>query len=154
MVSDKPLYCSFCGKNQHEVQKLIAGPQVLICDECTVLCMSIIMEEGKKLKGLAGDEMRGLFNQLSEEQKTALLAANPPEVAESKKLSELVRNLEFECEAYIAALLDIAFPDHSGLNDWHGNPGKWSSSRAYEALGGRIEGGRRIDTYEDLKGDE
>ena len=49
--SDKPekndLYCSFCGKNQHEVKKLIAGPTVFICDECVELCMDIIKEENK-----------------------------------------------------------------------------------------------------------
>lgn len=41
------LYCSFCGKNQHEVRKLIAGPTVFICDECVELCMDIIREESK-----------------------------------------------------------------------------------------------------------
>ena len=41
------LYCSFCGKSQHEVKKLIAGPTVFICDECVELCMDIIKEEHK-----------------------------------------------------------------------------------------------------------
>src|SRR5258708_32771859 len=41
------LYCSFCGKSQHEVRKLIAGPTVFICDECVELCMDIIHEENK-----------------------------------------------------------------------------------------------------------
>ena len=41
------LYCSFCGKSQHEVRKLIAGPTVFICDECVELCMDIIREESK-----------------------------------------------------------------------------------------------------------
>ena len=49
--SDEPdkteLYCSFCGKSQHEVKKLIAGPTVFICDECVELCMDIIREETK-----------------------------------------------------------------------------------------------------------
>ena len=43
---DKLLYCSFCGKSQHEVRKLIAGPSVFICDECIELCNDIIREEG------------------------------------------------------------------------------------------------------------
>ena len=43
----KLLYCSFCGKSQHEVRKLIAGPTVFICDECVELCMDIIREETK-----------------------------------------------------------------------------------------------------------
>ncbi len=51
------LYCSFCGKSQHEVRKLIAGPTVFICDECVELCMDIIREEGKTS---AGDAKEGV----------------------------------------------------------------------------------------------
>ena len=46
--SQNTLYCSFCGKSQHEVRKLIAGPTVFICDECVDLCTDIIREEGKQ----------------------------------------------------------------------------------------------------------
>jgi len=46
--SEKPLYCSFCGKSQHEVKKLIAGPSVFICGECIDLCTDIIREEAGK----------------------------------------------------------------------------------------------------------
>ncbi|MCA1975047.1 MAG: hypothetical protein LDL44_19615, partial [Caenispirillum sp.] len=42
---EKLLYCSFCGKSQHEVRKLIAGPSVFICDECIELCNDIIRDE-------------------------------------------------------------------------------------------------------------
>jgi ATP-dependent Clp protease ATP-binding subunit ClpX len=55
--SEKLLYCSFCGKSQHEVRKLIAGPSVFICDECIELCNDIIRDEinndagGKGAKG-------------------------------------------------------------------------------------------------------
>jgi ATP-dependent Clp protease ATP-binding subunit ClpX len=42
---DKLLYCSFCGKSQHEVRKLIAGPSVFVCDECITLCNDIMREE-------------------------------------------------------------------------------------------------------------
>jgi ATP-dependent Clp protease ATP-binding subunit ClpX len=45
--SKNTLFCSFCGKSQHEVKKLIAGPTVFICDECVELCMDIIKEEAK-----------------------------------------------------------------------------------------------------------
>ena len=45
--SKNTLYCSFCGKSQHEVRKLIAGPTVFICDECVELCMEIMREEHK-----------------------------------------------------------------------------------------------------------
>ena len=46
---NKLLYCSFCGKSQHEVRKLIAGPSVFICDECVELCNDIIREEIKEI---------------------------------------------------------------------------------------------------------
>jgi ATP-dependent Clp protease ATP-binding subunit ClpX len=49
------LYCSFCGKSQHEVRKLIAGPTVFICDECVELCMDIIREENKSAMVKSGD---------------------------------------------------------------------------------------------------
>jgi ATP-dependent Clp protease ATP-binding subunit ClpX len=42
---EKLLYCSFCGKSQHEVRKLIAGPSVYVCDECVELCNDIIRDE-------------------------------------------------------------------------------------------------------------
>ena len=44
---EKLLYCSFCGKSQHEVRKLIAGPSVFVCDECVELCNDIIREEAQ-----------------------------------------------------------------------------------------------------------
>ncbi|WP_411836903.1 ATP-dependent Clp protease ATP-binding subunit ClpX [Paracoccus sp. ME4] len=53
--SKNTLYCSFCGKSQHEVRKLIAGPTVFICDECVELCMDIIREETKTSGLKSGD---------------------------------------------------------------------------------------------------
>jgi ATP-dependent Clp protease ATP-binding subunit ClpX len=53
--SKNTLYCSFCGKSQHEVRKLIAGPTVFICDECVELCMDIIREEHKSGLVKSGD---------------------------------------------------------------------------------------------------
>ena len=53
--SKNTLYCSFCGKSQHEVRKLIAGPTVFICDECVELCMDIIREEHKTNLIKSGD---------------------------------------------------------------------------------------------------
>ncbi|PPR69642.1 MAG: ATP-dependent Clp protease ATP-binding subunit ClpX [Alphaproteobacteria bacterium MarineAlpha3_Bin1] len=53
--SKNTLYCSFCGKSQHEVRKLIAGPTVFICDECVELCMDIIREEHKTDLVKSGD---------------------------------------------------------------------------------------------------
>lgn len=67
---DKLLYCSFCGKSQHEVKKLIAGPSVFICDECIELCNDIVRDEiagdvaGKEGDGLpAPKEIRGMLDQ-------------------------------------------------------------------------------------------
>ncbi len=54
------LYCSFCGKSQHEVKKLIAGPTVFICDECVELCQGILLEE----KGEMPDPTATLDDQL------------------------------------------------------------------------------------------
>ncbi|MDB5904436.1 MAG: ATP-dependent Clp protease, ATP-binding subunit ClpX, partial [Betaproteobacteria bacterium] len=51
---EKLLYCSFCGKSQHEVRKLIAGPSVFICDECIELCNDIIREETQGEHGAKG----------------------------------------------------------------------------------------------------
>ena len=48
--NEPPVYCSFCGKSQHEVEKLIAGPTVFICDECTEICMDIIKESRMEKK--------------------------------------------------------------------------------------------------------
>ena len=53
--SKNTLYCSFCGKSQHEVRKLIAGPTVFICDECVELCMDIIREENKSSSIKSGE---------------------------------------------------------------------------------------------------
>jgi len=71
---EKSLFCSFCGKNQHEVKKLIAGPSVFICDECVDLCNDIIKEESKEL------------NEQLEKTKSNLLS--PQEL--SKSLGEYV----------------------------------------------------------------
>src|SRR4030066_2553423 len=50
-TGEKLLYCSFCGKSQHEVRKLIAGPSACVCDECVELCNDIIREEVQEEKG-------------------------------------------------------------------------------------------------------
>lgn len=56
--SEKTLYCSFCGKSQHEVKKLIAGPSVFICDECINLCNDIVRDE-VAAEGKEGDKAKG-----------------------------------------------------------------------------------------------
>ena len=65
----KLLYCSFCGKSQHEVRKLIAGPSVFICDECVDLCNDIITEEMQEQAPGSGEklpkphEIKGILDQ-------------------------------------------------------------------------------------------
>ncbi|MDX1668929.1 MAG: ATP-dependent Clp protease ATP-binding subunit ClpX [Limnobacter sp.] len=54
--SEKLLYCSFCGKSQHEVKKLIAGPSVFICDECIELCNDIIRDEAAEANNATGGD--------------------------------------------------------------------------------------------------
>jgi len=56
---EKLLYCSFCGKSQHEVRKLIAGPSVFVCDECVELCNDIIREEVQEERNAA--QARGKY---------------------------------------------------------------------------------------------
>ena len=56
-TSKNTRYCSFCGKSEHEVRKLIAGPTVFICDECVVLCMDIIKAADKGVLAKEGDEI-------------------------------------------------------------------------------------------------
>ncbi len=57
-TDEKLLYCSFCGKSQHEVKKLIAGPSVFICDECVDLCNDIIREEALTIDGEKGSDKK------------------------------------------------------------------------------------------------
>jgi ATP-dependent protease Clp ATPase subunit len=54
------LYCSFCGKSQHDVRKLVAGPKVFICDECVELSMTIVREENGSFYLRSPDEYRRL----------------------------------------------------------------------------------------------
>ncbi len=76
---EKLLYCSFCGKSQHEVKKLIAGPSVFICDECIDLCNDIIRDETSSIESVAGaksdlptpQEITDLLNQYVIGQATA-----------------------------------------------------------------------------------
>ncbi len=76
---EKLLYCSFCGKSQHEVKKLIAGPSVFICDECIDLCNDIIRDETSSIESVTGaksdlptpQEITDLLNQYVIGQTTA-----------------------------------------------------------------------------------
>jgi ATP-dependent Clp protease ATP-binding subunit ClpX len=74
--SSDNLFCSFCGKNQKEVKKLIAGPAVYICDECIQLCSEIIEEENEKDSGefdnlLAPKEIKQMLDDYVIEQEAA-----------------------------------------------------------------------------------
>ena len=101
---EKLLYCSFCGKSQHEVRKLIAGPSVFICDECIELCNDIIREEtatDKGGKGAKSDlptprEIREILDQYVIGQNQAKKILSVAVYNHSKRLKHLSKNDEVE----------------------------------------------------------
>lgn len=72
------LYCSFCGKNQHEVRKLVAGPSAFICDECITLCMDILVQEALAPSEGSEATSTGLLGRLTSEEVQAVLGADEP----------------------------------------------------------------------------
>ncbi len=101
---EKLLYCSFCGKSQHEVRKLIAGPSVFICDECIELCNDIIREETQGDKGGKGaksdlpvpHEIRGILDQYVIGQDTAKKILSVAVYNHYKRLKSTTKNDEVE----------------------------------------------------------
>jgi len=101
---EKLLYCSFCGKSQHEVRKLIAGPSVFICDECIELCNDIIREEtatDKGGKGVRSDlptprEIREILDQYVIGQDPAKRILSVAVYNHYKRLKHLTKNDEVE----------------------------------------------------------
>jgi ATP-dependent Clp protease ATP-binding subunit ClpX len=101
---EKLLYCSFCGKSQHEVRKLIAGPSVFICDECIELCNDIIREEtatDKGAKGAKSDlptprEIRQILDQYVIGQDQAKKILSVAVYNHYKRLKHLSKNDEVE----------------------------------------------------------
>ena len=101
---EKLLYCSFCGKSQHEVRKLIAGPSVFICDECIELCNDIIREEtatDKGGKGAKSDlptprEIRNILDQYVIGQDQAKKILSVAVYNHYKRLKHLSKNDEVE----------------------------------------------------------
>ncbi len=101
---EKLLYCSFCGKSQHEVRKLIAGPSVFICDECIELCNDIIREEiqgDKGGKGAKSDlpvphEIRAILDQYVIGQDTAKKILSVAVYNHYKRLKESAKKDEIE----------------------------------------------------------
>ena len=101
---EKLLYCSFCGKSQHEVRKLIAGPSVFICDECIELCNDIIREETQGDHGTKGaksdlpvpHEIRGILDQYVIGQDLAKKILSVAVYNHYKRLKNLTKNDEVE----------------------------------------------------------
>ena len=101
---EKLLYCSFCGKSQHEVRKLIAGPSVFICDECIELCNDIIREEtqgDQAGKGAKSDlpvphEIRDILNQYVIGQDTAKRILSVAVYNHYKRLRNVSKNDDVE----------------------------------------------------------
>ncbi|MEO1313247.1 MAG: ATP-dependent Clp protease ATP-binding subunit ClpX [Pseudomonadota bacterium] len=100
--SKNTLYCSFCGKSQHEVRKLIAGPTVFICDECVELCMDIIREENKSSLVKARDgiptplEIRKVLDDYVIGQQTAKRVLSVAVHNHYKRLNHAGKNPEVE----------------------------------------------------------
>jgi len=102
--SEKLLYCSFCGKSQHEVRKLIAGPSVFICDECIELCNDIIREEiqgDKGGKGAKSDlpvphEIRAILDQYVIGQDIAKKILSVAVYNHYKRLKNVAKNDDIE----------------------------------------------------------
>ncbi len=101
---EKLLYCSFCGKSQHEVRKLIAGPSVFICDECIELCNDIIREETQGDQGTKGaksdlpvpHEIRDILNQYVIGQDLAKRILSVAVYNHYKRLRNVSKNDEVE----------------------------------------------------------
>ncbi len=101
---EKLLYCSFCGKSQHEVRKLIAGPSVFICDECIELCNDIIREETQGDQGTKGaksdlpvpHEIRDILNQYVIGQDIAKRILSVAVYNHYKRLRNVSKNDEVE----------------------------------------------------------
>ncbi len=101
---EKLLYCSFCGKSQHEVRKLIAGPSVFICDECIELCNDIIREETQGEHGSKGSksdlpiphEIRGILDQYVIGQDTAKKILSVAVYNHYKRLKTITKNDDVE----------------------------------------------------------
>src|SRR6187399_1980417 len=101
---EKLLYCSFCGKSQHEVRKLIAGPSVFICDECIELCNDIIRDETSNVEAVAGaksdlptpQEICELLNQYVIGQQTAKKVLSVAVYNHYKRLKHLDKKDEIE----------------------------------------------------------
>jgi ATP-dependent Clp protease ATP-binding subunit ClpX len=101
---EKLLYCSFCGKSQHEVRKLIAGPSVFICDECIELCNDIIREETQGEQGSKSaksdlpvpKEIRGILDQYVIGQEVAKKILSVAVYNHYKRLKTLAKNDDIE----------------------------------------------------------
>ncbi len=100
--SKNTLYCSFCGKSQHEVRKLIAGPTVFICDECVELCMDIIREENKSslVKSRDGiptpQEIRSVLDDYVIDQQSAKKVLSVAVHNHYKRLNHAAKNNDVE----------------------------------------------------------
>lgn len=99
--SKKELYCSFCGKSQYEVKKLIAGPNCFICDECVELCMQIIIEESCET-GSSYRKFVDFFKKQpsSLEKFNAFFGTKSP----ADKTEEITKKIVAKCDDIIAML--------------------------------------------------
>ena len=108
--SKNTLYCSFCGKSQHEVRKLIAGPTVFICDECVELCMDIIREENKTsiVKSRDGVPTPREINQVLQAT-TGWRVARVPALIPFQTFFELLASKQFPVATFIRSPQELDY---------------------------------------------
>jgi hypothetical protein len=100
---DDALSCSFCGKGQREIGKLIAGPEVFICDECVCLCTDIMLEESAGEMSAAAEAQRAKWQVLSSTQGAGPAAAR---LVEACKADPRVPQVITDLAVALAAALD------------------------------------------------
>ena len=132
--SGKLLYCSFCGKSQHEVRKLIAGPSVFICDECVELCNDIIREEIDDTKGPSTSKKLPTPREINEnlDQYVEIIKANNNIVSTKKKDMN-----ETSKQKFIATL---RFRILTTFNNGQGKAKHTTNGRAIKGIKERLAG--------------
>ncbi len=117
----RTLYCSFCGKSQHEVKKLIAGPTVFICDECVVLCIEIIVEGDFVTPSSLTREARLLLRESAitnlVQGVEAILEQEGRSREQYAKLAGALKNFEEHEKSLRPTTIEAELPSHTTPND-------------------------------------
>ena len=142
--SEKTLYCSFCGKSQHEVKKLIAGPSVFVCDECIDLCNEIIRDELP-----AGDESKEARSDLPTPAEIKATLDGYVIGQEPAKRTLAVADTRYEARQRISQERRAYVPTRS----FGGGPGRWASTEQddYDTIPNLVSCSASFDGDADLE---